>query len=224
MKQKVKNISYLCVVKFTLDEASKALAFIPSGAEVISLNLEIIEPLTNATSLNIGLDKQEDYFLKDIKADTKGFHQSSVLLSANTNQIISATITDPAKVKKEVETETENTATAVEVKPTEPKLGLACLRVHYFFNTLVNDVRNIWQDYANSIGKDINTAIQEAFTNLSKKKQDFTTWLFDFKGESDKKFQYIMDLANREKERILRNLNYGEEVNMDNYSVVFSLV
>ncbi|WP_034375808.1 hypothetical protein, partial [Helicobacter suis] len=90
--------------------------------------------------------------------------------------------------------------------------------------TLVNDVRNIWQDYANSIGKDINTAIQEAFTNLSKKKQDFTTWLFDFKGESDKKFQYIMDLANREKERILRNLNYGEEVNMDNYSVVFSLV
>ncbi|BCD45700.1 hypothetical protein NHP194003_15780 [Helicobacter suis] len=136
MKQKVKNISYLCVVKFTLDEASKALAFIPSGAEVISLNLEIIEPLTNATSLNIGLDKQEDYFLKDIKADTKGFHQSSVLLSANTNQIISATITDPAKVKKEVETETENTATAVEVKPTEPKLGLACLRVHYFFKTL----------------------------------------------------------------------------------------
>ncbi|WP_163566252.1 hypothetical protein [Helicobacter suis] len=84
-------------------------------------------------------------------------------------------------------------------------------------NTLVNDVRNIWQDYANSIGKDINTAIQEAFSNLSKKKQDFTTWLFDYKGESDKKFQYIMDLANKEKDRILKNLNYGGNVDMDNY-------
>ncbi|WP_163565311.1 hypothetical protein, partial [Helicobacter suis] len=84
-------------------------------------------------------------------------------------------------------------------------------------NTLVNYVRNIWQDYANSIGKDINTAIQEAFSNLSKKKQDFTTWLFDYKGESDKKFQYIMDLANKEKDRILKNLNYGGNVDMDNY-------
>uniref|UniRef100_UPI0013CFEDC7 hypothetical protein n=1 Tax=Helicobacter suis TaxID=104628 RepID=UPI0013CFEDC7 len=83
-------------------------------------------------------------------------------------------------------------------------------------NEAVSAVRNIWQDYANSIGKDINKAIQEAFTGLMKKKQDYTTWLYDFKGESDKKFQYIMDLANSEKARILKNMNYTAEVNMDN--------
>ncbi|WP_163499533.1 hypothetical protein [Helicobacter suis] len=91
------------------------------------------------------------------------------------------------------------------------------IRIRRQVNTLVNDVRNIWQDYANSIGKDINKAIQEAFTGLMKKKQDYTTWLYDFKGESDKKFQYIMDLANSEKARILKNMNYTAEVNMDNY-------
>ncbi|WP_163532241.1 hypothetical protein [Helicobacter suis] len=147
MKQKVKNISYLCVVKFALDQANKDLAFIPSGAEVISLNLEIIEPLTASTTINIGLEKTNNYFLNDIKADKKGFNQSSVLLSASTNQIITATISNPAKVVevKEVEekeskesTETKGKNKTTEVKPVESKTGLACLRVQYFLRSEID--------------------------------------------------------------------------------------
>ncbi|BCD45139.1 hypothetical protein NHP194003_16770 [Helicobacter suis] len=136
MTQYIQNIGYLAVVKFNLDEAKKALVLLPKGAEVISLNLEIIEPLNATTTIDIGLDKAEDYFLNDIKADKKGFNQSSVLLHSNTNQSINATITNPAKVNKEVEPEpkenTEAKGKSKEVKPTEPKLGLAILRVHYF--------------------------------------------------------------------------------------------
>ncbi|WP_163499795.1 hypothetical protein [Helicobacter suis] len=148
MKQKVKNISYLCVVKFSLDQANKDLAFIPSGAEVISLNLEIIEPLTASTTINIGLEKTPNYFLNDIKADKKGFNQSSVLLSASTNQMITATITNPAKVLegKEVEenkeakesTETKGKNKTTEPKPVESKTGLACLRVQYFLRSEID--------------------------------------------------------------------------------------
>ncbi|WP_163534075.1 hypothetical protein [Helicobacter suis] len=139
MTQYVQNISYLAVVKFRLDEPNKALVLLPKGAEVISLNLEIVEPLNASTTIDIGLDKAEDYFLNDIKADKKGFSQSSQLLYSSTNQSINATITNPAKPTKEVETEpkeaqqnTESKGKAKELKPTEPKLGLAILRVHYF--------------------------------------------------------------------------------------------
>lgn len=135
MTQYIQNISYLSVVQFKLDEAFKPLVLLPKGAEVISLNLEIKQPLSAATTIDIGLEKAQDYFLNDIKADKKGFNQSSMLLHSNTNQSINATITNPAKnttEPKEQTTENTETKQAKELKPTEPKLGLAILRVHYF--------------------------------------------------------------------------------------------
>ncbi|WP_104740818.1 hypothetical protein, partial [Helicobacter bizzozeronii] len=109
MQQKVKNISYLCKVSFKLDEARKKLALLPAGSEVLSVNLEIVTPLTGA-SVDIGLEGKPDYFLGKIDAANKGFSQSSILLTSATTQTINATIANP-----------------------DPKAGsLAILRVHYF--------------------------------------------------------------------------------------------
>lgn len=107
--QKVKNISYLAVVPFKLDKDSQEVALLPSGAEVIGLNLEIVKPLSGA-SVDIGLEGQENYFLDNISAANKGFSQSSVLYNAPAPTTIHATTTNPD----------------------DKKDSLAILRVHYF--------------------------------------------------------------------------------------------
>ncbi|GMB93754.1 hypothetical protein NHP200010_14830 [Helicobacter bizzozeronii] len=109
MQQKVKNLSYLCKVAFKLDEAKKELALLPGGVEVLSVNLEIVTPLAGAT-IDIGLEGKPEHFLNDIPAATKGFSQSSVLLTSANTQTINAVINNP-----------------------DPKAdSLAILRVHYF--------------------------------------------------------------------------------------------
>ncbi|WP_104696249.1 hypothetical protein [Helicobacter salomonis] len=98
MVQRVKNVCYLCKVNFKLDEQDKTLAMLPSGAEVLSVNLQIVEPLAGAT-LDIGLKDEPDYFLSSVDGSNKTYEQSSALLSSPSNQTINATITgaDPNK-------------------------------------------------------------------------------------------------------------------------------
>lgn len=109
--QQVKNITYLCVSSFKLDKAEQDAILVPKGAEVVSVNLEIIKPLSApATEVSIGLEGKQDCFIARAQADVQGFHQSDVYLTSQKVQ----------KIK-------------VSVKGADAKLDtLATLRVQYF--------------------------------------------------------------------------------------------
>lgn len=94
--QKVKNIVYLCVACFKLDKAKQEVILVPKGAEVVSVNLEIIEPLTNpGAQISIGLESDHDYFISRASAHDKGFHQSDVYWSVQSAQKIQASVNGP---------------------------------------------------------------------------------------------------------------------------------
>ncbi|MFC3847891.1 hypothetical protein ACFOPX_05015 [Helicobacter baculiformis] len=94
MVQKVKNTLYLCKVRFGSEEAFKQLAILPCGAEVVGVNLEIAQELKGA-QIDIGLEGQPDYFLKDVDASQKGFSHSLRCFCAQHSQSIYATLRAP---------------------------------------------------------------------------------------------------------------------------------
>ncbi len=80
MKQYVKNVAYLASVEIALKDLkdNKAeVAVLPNGAEVVSLNLEVIETSDGGITCDIGLDKEEDFFANDIDLTTKANSQSA---------------------------------------------------------------------------------------------------------------------------------------------------
>ncbi|CAM3303991.1 hypothetical protein [Helicobacter labetoulli] len=90
--QKVKNISYLCKAEFALANIEKKeLVALPSGAEVVSVNLKITKARAGGT-VSIGLDDEANVFLNN-SATTKSFAQSATLLTLKDNGVITAKIT-----------------------------------------------------------------------------------------------------------------------------------
>lgn len=67
MKQKVHNVSYLAVTALTLatikDESFSAVA-LPSGAEVLSVSIEVKEKADIGTTLKVGLESEAEFFCK----------------------------------------------------------------------------------------------------------------------------------------------------------------
>lgn len=77
--QKVKNISYLCKVEFPLVNTEKReLIALPTGAEVLCVNLEIAKAHAGG-SVSIGLDDEANLFLNAVATTKKGFSQSATL-------------------------------------------------------------------------------------------------------------------------------------------------
>ncbi|GMB92230.1 hypothetical protein [Helicobacter ailurogastricus] len=134
MLQKVKNISYLCKVAFSLDEEQKQLAILPAGAEVISTSLQVVEPLAGCT-LDLGVGEDPEYFLNDVDCTAKDVADTSMPFCALKNEVVVATITG-FKSKKEAETKPAAAADpkALPAKPAakEEKDPLCILRLHYF--------------------------------------------------------------------------------------------
>lgn len=91
--QKVKNISYLCKAEFALaNTEKKELVVLPSGAEVVSVNLEITKAHAGG-AVSIGLDDEANVFLNNSATTKKGFTQSATLLTLKDNGVITAKIT-----------------------------------------------------------------------------------------------------------------------------------
>lgn len=96
MIQKVKNSHFTaCVV---IDSASfsdglklDAVA-LPSGAEVLSVNVEIKEPAQETTTASVGLNETDDAFLKDVSLSTKQNHASAVVTDTQKPSIVTFTL------------------------------------------------------------------------------------------------------------------------------------
>ncbi len=85
MKQRVKNISYLSCVIFALKDVQGKtdITNLPTGAEVLHISLEVLEPNTQGITLDIGLDEQGEFFGNDIPLATKGSTLSNVICATN---------------------------------------------------------------------------------------------------------------------------------------------
>ena len=89
MKQRVKNISYLAKTDIdlsTLKGVSYDAVALPAGAEIMSIDLEVVEPAIGASKLDIGLksgsDHSTDAFANDVDITAKANHKSSVVTTA----------------------------------------------------------------------------------------------------------------------------------------------
>lgn len=80
MRQNVHNVSYLAVVTLNLDttkDASYPAVALPSGAEVLSVSVEVKEEADIGTTLKVGLASDEEFFANDLNLATKGNYTSA---------------------------------------------------------------------------------------------------------------------------------------------------
>ena len=97
MKQKVKNSHFTaCVVIDSSSFENGALKFdavaLPSGAEVLSVNVEIKEPAQAGVTADVGLNETQDVFLNDVSLVTKQNHASAVVTDTNKPSVVTFSI------------------------------------------------------------------------------------------------------------------------------------
>lgn len=96
MKQRVKNISYLAKVVVPLSEFTanvpKELIALPSGAEVISMNVEVLQAGTHGTNIDIGLGKEKEFFSNDLDLSTKSYYSIARGTSLKSKNTITGTL------------------------------------------------------------------------------------------------------------------------------------
>lgn len=142
MLQKVKNISYLCKVAFSLDEEQKQLAILPAGAEVISTSLQVVEPLAGCT-LDLGVGQEPKYFFNNMDCSIKEAEDTSTPFCALKNEVVVATLKGfKSKQKEEKPKKADPKPAAGPADPKAPaplkpaakeeKDPLCILRMHYF--------------------------------------------------------------------------------------------
>ena len=80
MQQRVNFESYLAKAVLKLadlrDESYEAIV-LPAGAEVLSVNVEVLEAATANTTLNVGLDADERFFASDLDLGTRSVNHNS---------------------------------------------------------------------------------------------------------------------------------------------------
>lgn len=93
MKQQlVHKVSYFCKREFNFDTTEKELIVIPKGAEVISVNLEIVTKQESATC-SIGLNGAEAKFMSNVNCNSNTcFKESETKYTALKNETINAKI------------------------------------------------------------------------------------------------------------------------------------
>ena len=75
MKQRVKNVSYLCVVALNASDLSleaKDIVALPKGAEVLSVDVQVLEKFSDTAKLDIGLNENANFFANDIALSLAG--------------------------------------------------------------------------------------------------------------------------------------------------------
>ncbi|WQW80957.1 hypothetical protein KVM82_00225 [Helicobacter pylori] len=95
MKQRVKTVSYLAKAEFDIKNGSYDLAALPSGAEVVKCDLEVVGEVTTAKA-SVGFKDEErvNFFLDTIDLTENRYSTSAKCYTALDTKVISAEIVD----------------------------------------------------------------------------------------------------------------------------------
>ncbi|WQS64255.1 hypothetical protein KVC41_06620 [Helicobacter pylori] len=95
MKQRVKTVSYLAKAEFDIKNGSYDLVALPSGAEVVKCDLEVVGEVTSAKAF-VGFkdEKEVNFFLDKIELAKSGYNTSAKCYTAPDTKVISAKIVD----------------------------------------------------------------------------------------------------------------------------------
>ncbi|OPG31858.1 hypothetical protein BGL55_01025 [Helicobacter pylori] len=104
MKQRVKTVSYLAKAEFTIKNGSYDLVALPSGAEVVKCDLEVVGEVTAAKAY-VGFkdDEGTNFFMNDI--DLQGsnkYNTSAKCCTVLDTKVVSAKIVNAAANAKGV--------------------------------------------------------------------------------------------------------------------------
>ncbi|WQZ85270.1 hypothetical protein KVK34_02995 [Helicobacter pylori] len=93
MKQRVKTVSYLAKAEFNIKNGSYDLVALPSGAEVVKCDLEVVGEVTTAKA-SVGFKDEEEvnFFLHDIDLNTNKYSTSAKCYTALDTKVISVKI------------------------------------------------------------------------------------------------------------------------------------
>ncbi|WP_187831887.1 hypothetical protein [Helicobacter pylori] len=103
MKQKVKTVNYLAKAEFDIKNGTYDLAALPSGAEVVKCDLEVVGEVT-AAKASVGFKDEEkvNFFLDNIDLSKNRFNTSAKCYTALDTKVISAKIVDASGKAKGV--------------------------------------------------------------------------------------------------------------------------
>nr|BAO96719.1 KHP30-like phage protein [Helicobacter pylori] len=93
MKQRVKTVSYLARAEFDIKNGSYDLAALPSGAEVVKCDLEVVgEVIAAKASVGFKDEEKVNFFLDDIDLTAGSYSTSAKCYTALDTKVISAKI------------------------------------------------------------------------------------------------------------------------------------
>ncbi|KNX47688.1 hypothetical protein [Helicobacter pylori] len=103
MKQKVKAVSYLAKAEFDIKNGTYDLVALPSGAEVVKCDLEVVGEVTTAKAF-VGFKDEEkvNFFLDEIDLHEQKYNTSAKCYAALDTKVISSKITNAAASAKGV--------------------------------------------------------------------------------------------------------------------------
>ncbi len=103
MKQKVKTVSYLAKAEFDIKDGTYDLAALPSGAEVVKCDLEVVgKVVTGKASVGFKDEERVNFFLNDIVLRENRFNTSSKCYTALDTKVISSKIVEASGEAKGV--------------------------------------------------------------------------------------------------------------------------
>ncbi|MGL2737016.1 hypothetical protein ACQJ75_01880 [Helicobacter pylori] len=96
MKQRVKTVSYLARAEFEIKNGRHDLSVLPSGAEVVKCDLEVVGEAMAKISVGFKDEKKVNFFLDEINlegGEKNRYSTSAKCYSALDTKVISAEIT-----------------------------------------------------------------------------------------------------------------------------------
>ncbi|MGL2509968.1 hypothetical protein ACOWOE_05075 [Helicobacter pylori] len=103
MKQRVKTVSYLAKAEFNIKNGTYDLVALPSGAEVVKCDLEVVGEVTQAKAF-VGFkdEKGVNFFLNDIDLKDSKYNTSAKCCTVLDTKVINARIVDALATAKGV--------------------------------------------------------------------------------------------------------------------------
>ncbi len=117
MKQRVKTVSYLAKAEFFIKDGVYDLVVLPSGAEIVKCDLEVVGEVS-AANLSVGFkdEKEHDFFLDGINLNTNKYSTSAKCYTALDTKVISA------KIKNAVDTNAKGVLRVLYFLPSETEV------------------------------------------------------------------------------------------------------
>lgn len=98
MIQKVKNSHFTACVLIDSNSFNDGLKIdavaLPSGAEVLSVNVEVKEAAKTGVTADVGLNDSANVFLSEVKLDTKANLASSVVTDTSKPSIVTFSVSE----------------------------------------------------------------------------------------------------------------------------------